>query len=59
VGDQVIHVLREQGAEITAVMCVIDREAGGATNLAAEGIELRSLFTMSQLEHAYSTANGR
>jgi orotate phosphoribosyltransferase len=28
---------------------VIDREAGGAENLAAEGLELASSFTMSQL----------
>jgi orotate phosphoribosyltransferase len=41
--------LRELGAEIVAVLCVIDRESGGAANLAAEGLELRSLFTMSQL----------
>lgn len=33
-------------------MCVIDRETGGADNLAAEGLALRSVFTMSQLRQA-------
>ena len=46
------EALREQGAEIAAVVCVIDREAGGADNLAAQGIELRSLFTTSALRDA-------
>ena len=44
--------LRAQGAEIAAVLCVIDRQAGGAENLAREGLELRSLFTMSELQQA-------
>jgi orotate phosphoribosyltransferase len=51
-GGQVIEscaALRKRGAEILAVLCVIDREAGGAENLAANGLELRSVFTMSQL----------
>jgi orotate phosphoribosyltransferase len=41
--------LRDEAAEIAAVLCVIDREAGGAQNLADEGLELCALFTMSQL----------
>jgi orotate phosphoribosyltransferase len=41
--------LRERGAEIAAVLCVIDREAGGAGNLAEQGLQLRSLFTASDL----------
>ncbi|HEY5344378.1 MAG TPA: orotate phosphoribosyltransferase [Solirubrobacteraceae bacterium] len=56
-GGQVIescHALREHGAQITRVLCVIDREAGGRENLASEGLELRSLFTMSQLRDAAS-----
>ena len=51
-GGQVIEscrALRDLGAEIVAVLCVIDREAGGAQSLAQEGLTLRSLFTMSQL----------
>ena len=41
--------LREEGAEIAAVLCVIDREQGGAAKLAAHGLELRALFTASRL----------
>jgi len=56
-GGQVIESCRElraREADISAVLCVIDREAGGRENLAAEGLDLRSLFTMSQLRDAAS-----
>ena len=51
-GGQLIEscrALREAGARIEGVLCVIDREAGGRDNLAAEGLELRALFTASDL----------
>ena len=54
-GGQLIEscsALRERGGDIAAVICVIDRETGGAENLAAEGLELRPLLTMSQLRKA-------
>lgn len=54
-GGQLIEscaALRERGAEIAAVVCVIDRETGGADNLAAQGLTLRSLFSMTQLREA-------
>jgi orotate phosphoribosyltransferase len=41
--------LRERGAEIVRVLCVIDREAGGADALRADGLDLHALFTMSEL----------
>ena len=44
--------LRDRGAEIVAVLCVIDREVGGRESLAAEQLALRSLFTISQLRRA-------
>lgn len=44
--------LREHGAEILCAVCVIDRESGGKEALAKEGIELKPLFTMSQLKEA-------
>jgi len=44
--------LRDQGAEIATVLCVIDREAGGGANIATEGIELRALFTTGQLRQS-------
>jgi orotate phosphoribosyltransferase len=42
--------LRGEGADIGCALCVIDRQAGGGQVLEGEGIELRSLFTMSDLE---------
>jgi orotate phosphoribosyltransferase len=52
-GGQVIdscRALRERGAQIMAVLCVIDREAGGRENLTGEGLELRSVFNMTELQ---------
>ena len=54
-GGQVVascRALRERGAEIAAVLCVVDRESGGAAAIAAEGLELRSAFTMSEVRAA-------
>lgn len=54
-GGQVVFSakdLREHGAEILCAVCVIDRESGGKEALAKEGIELKPLFTMSQLKEA-------
>lgn len=51
-GGQVIisgNDLRNLGAEITHVVCVIDRESGGRTKLREAGYELNALFTMSEL----------
>ena len=47
-----VKVLREAGAEIDTVLCVIDRQSGGREKLAAVGLELRQLFTMSELKAA-------
>ena len=47
--------LRELGATVDTVLCVIDREAGGPEAFAAEGLALRPLFTMSQLKAAAGT----
>jgi orotate phosphoribosyltransferase len=44
--------LRERGAEIVAVLCVIDREQGGRENLATAGLELRAVFGMRGLQAA-------
>ncbi len=54
-GGQVVissRELKERGASITQAVCVIDRQAGGTEALAAEGVELRALFTKSELEQA-------
>jgi orotate phosphoribosyltransferase len=42
--------LRAEGAVVHHALCVIDREAGGADVVGAEGIALHSLFRMSGLE---------
>ncbi len=52
-GGQIIisaNDLRERGAKVEKAVCVIDREAGGREKLKAEGIELISLFTMTELK---------
>jgi orotate phosphoribosyltransferase len=54
-GGQIIEsvrALRADGAVISQVVCVIDRQAGGVENLAKEGLTLTSLFTMSELKKA-------
>jgi orotate phosphoribosyltransferase len=44
--------LREEGAELAQVVCVIDRESGGPANLAKAGLELKPLFKMAELKAA-------
>jgi orotate phosphoribosyltransferase len=54
-GGQIIesaHALRGEGAIISDVVCVIDREAGGVEALAKEGLTLTSLFTMRELKRS-------
>lgn len=51
-GGQIIEstkALRAEGALITDVACVIDRESGGRENLLREGLRLHSLFRKSDL----------
>ena len=44
--------LRDRGATVEHALCVIDRESGGVASLAAVGVELRPLYTMSELAAA-------
>jgi orotate phosphoribosyltransferase len=44
--------LRARGAILGPVVCVIDRESGGIEKLAAEGLEVHALFTMTELNNA-------
>ena len=44
--------LRDLGAHVKHVLCVIDRETGAGENLRKEGLKFRALFTMSELEEA-------
>jgi orotate phosphoribosyltransferase len=54
-GGQVITScgdLRDRGAKVEQAVCVIDRESGGPAGLTANGIELRALYTMTDLTTA-------
>jgi orotate phosphoribosyltransferase len=53
-----VRELRAEGALVDTALLVIDRETGGAENLAAEGITLRSLFRMSDLDAATAAGAG-
>ncbi len=44
--------LRKLGAEISTVLCVIDREAGGKENLANAGLTLCPLLTATEIKLA-------
>lgn len=57
-GGQIIESareLRELGAQIVRVVCVIDREQGGAANLQAQGLEFFPLLTMSAIKAAVAS----
>ena len=54
-GGQILSsaaALRRLGARIDTVVCVIDREAGGAGTLSEAGLALRPLLTMSEIKKA-------
>jgi len=51
-GVAVARVLRAEGATVDTCVCIIDREAGGAAAFADIGLDLRPLFTMTQLNAA-------
>jgi orotate phosphoribosyltransferase len=50
-----VRELRARGAVCERVVCVIDRESGGVEKLAAEGLTLDPLFTMTELKTAGSS----
>ena len=45
-----VEKLRNDGATVKDVICVIDRQSGGLEKLKASGLTLRALFTKSDLE---------
>ncbi len=47
-----VRALREQGARIENVLCVIDRESGGPEKLKDMGLTLKPLFTATDLRSA-------
>jgi orotate phosphoribosyltransferase len=61
-GGQVVSScqdLRALGAIVEHAVCVIDRDAGGPERLWAAGVELRALFTTSDLDYPIERAEGR
>jgi orotate phosphoribosyltransferase len=50
-----IEILRAEGFVPTAVLCVVDREAGGANAFAEMGVPLFSLFTISQVQREFAS----
>jgi len=50
--EKSVAELRTLGAHVSHAICVIDRESGGSKNLHGVGIELLSLYTMSELRDA-------
>lgn len=44
-----IHTLRDAGAVVEEIVCVVDREEGGRENLEKEGVRVRSLVKSSEL----------
>jgi orotate phosphoribosyltransferase len=50
------HALRDAGATVDTVVCVIDRQSGGREKLAELGVELRAVFTKADLEAAAAAA---
>lgn len=54
-GGQVVistEMLRQAGAQVSQVCCVIDRSQGDHSKLKEAGLELNSLFTMDELKQA-------
>ena len=49
---QAVNVLREEGANIVCVLTILDRLEGAKENFAAEGIELRALYTATEFLNA-------
>ncbi|MFC1953648.1 orotate phosphoribosyltransferase [Chloroflexota bacterium] len=47
-----INDLRQLGADIKTVLCVIERDIKGSENLKKEGLELLPLFTMDELKES-------
>ena len=53
------RALREEGAHLGPVVCVIDRESGGAAKLAQADLQLTPLFTMTELKAAANNPPSR
>ena len=55
---EAVDVLREAGLLVSTVVCVVDREEGGADALARAAVRLRALMLASEVRNAASTPHG-
>lgn len=53
-----VDALRAAGLDVSAAICVVDRQEGGAAAIAAQGVRLASLFTVAGLGLAPSPTAG-
>jgi orotate phosphoribosyltransferase len=49
---EAIEALRDAGVRVSNAICVVDREEGGADELARHAVRLRPLFRASELVSA-------
>jgi orotate phosphoribosyltransferase len=49
---QAVRALREEGANIVLVLTIVDRLEGAKENFAAEGLELRAIYTADEFLNA-------
>jgi orotate phosphoribosyltransferase len=55
---EAVEALREAGLVVSTVVCVVDREEGGADALARAAVRLRPLFSASEVKAATPTPHG-
>ena len=47
--ESIIQVAKEHGIQISQIICILDREAGGVSRLRSLGYNVSALFKMSEL----------
>jgi orotate phosphoribosyltransferase len=52
-----VEALRASDLHVSAAICVVDREEGGAEAIAAAGVPCKALYTTSQLGVGTASAN--
>jgi orotate phosphoribosyltransferase len=55
---EAVEALREAGLEVSTVVCVVDREEGGADALARSAVRLRPLLLASEVRDADAVPHG-
>jgi orotate phosphoribosyltransferase len=52
-----VEALRASDLHVSAAICVVDREEGGAEAITAAGVPFKALYTTSQLGVGTASAN--